>query len=891
MAAIQENIRPSPDALLAESRASTRGRLKVFLGAAPGVGKTYEMLSSARRRQSEGVDIAVGIVETHGRSETQRLLEGLPDIPTKKMEYRGRAFDELDLDAVLARKPKLALVDELAHSNIPGSRHAKRYQDIEELRDAGIDVYTTMNVQHLESYNDLVEKITGVEVRETVPDAVLESANEIELIDLSPDDLIERLRQGKVYIPEQAHRALGNFFSRGNLLALRELALRAAAERVDDDLATFMRARGIEGPWPTRGRLVVCVDTSEGGEQLIRTAKRLADQRHVPWTALFVSRLGGALTGTAREQLEATLALAERLGGDTATVTGHRVGTEVVAYATQHNAAQIVIGRPRGASWRRLFRRSLADWLVEHAHSFEVTVAGDAETQTTERVRSHVPASWNAWLPTPRGFAVSSALILAAAALSWLLDTTVVAHNLALVFLVAVALAGGLYGIACALFSSVLSFFVYNFLFTEPRYTLLVAEPEDAVTLISFMIVAIVVGPLAARLKLQADQARRDTERVETLFDFSRRLATAVDEQDLLSAAGRGIGEIMSADAIVMGAHPDGTLWSPTGRTSNELSSTDSAAAAWALEHREPAGEGTDTLPGANYYFVPVSIGDASLGVIGITVGGRRTLGADERRLLFALQAQIAAAWERFRLQRVASDARVNKTTEGLRSALLASVSHDLRTPLVSIIGSLTAMRDLPNDLSQDARRELSATALDEAERLNRLVQNLLDMTRLSYGALQPRLAAVDIATTVREAVRRLGNVLEGRSLDVRIAPDLPEVRADATLLEQVFVNLLENAAKYSPSDSTFTVDARAEGDVVIVRVIDRGPGIAPEDRLRVFDLFYRAQQRDTGIAGQGLGLPICKGFVEAMGGKLAANANDDGPGTTMEVRLPIEVD
>lgn len=891
MAAIQDNSRPSPDALLAETRADTRGRLKVFLGAAPGVGKTYEMLSAARRRQGEGVDVAVGIVETHGRSETQRLLEGLPVVTPKKMEYRGRTFEELDLDALLACKPKLALVDELAHSNIPGSRHAKRYQDIEELRDAGIDVYTTLNVQHLESYNDLVEKITGVEVRETVPDAVLEAANEIELIDLSPDDLIERLRQGKVYIPEQAQRALGNFFSRGNLLALRELALRAAAERVDDDLSTFMRARGIEGPWPTRGRLIVCVDTSEGSEQLIRTAKQLADQRHVPWTALFVSRLGGSLTGQAREQLEVTLALAERLGGDTATVTGYRIGTEVVAYATQHNAAQIVIGRPQGPSWKRLFRRSLADWLVEHAHRFEVTVAGIAEEKHGEHARSHERTSWNSWLPTPRGLAVSAALIAAAAALSWLLDTTVVSHNLALIFLVAVALAGGLFGIACALFSSVLSFFVYNFLFTEPRYTLLVAEPEDAVTLISFLIVAVVVGPLAARLKLQADQARRDTERVETLFDYSRRLATAVDERDLLSAAGRGIGEIMNADAIVLGSHPDGTLWSPTGRALTEMASTDTAAATWALEHREPAGEGTDTLPAANYYFVPVSMGDQSLGVIGITVGGRRTLGADERRLLFALQTQMAAAWERFRLQRVAADARVNKTTEGLRSALLASVSHDLRTPLVSIIGSLTALRDLSAALSPEACRELSTTALDEAERLNRLVQNLLDMTRLSYGALQPRLAAVDVGATVREAIRRLGTVLQGRSLEVRIAADLPDVRADATLLEQVFVNLLENAAKYSPTDSTFVVDARAEGDVVIARVIDRGPGIAPEDRHRVFDLFYRAQQRDTGVAGQGLGLPICKGFIEAMGGKLAAQPNADGPGTTMEVRLPVEAD
>lgn len=880
--------RPSPDALLAESRADARGRLKIFLGAAPGVGKTYEMLSAARRRQAEGVDVVAGVVETHGRPETRALMEGVELVPPRRIEYRGRVFDELDLDAVLARKPGLVLVDELAHSNVPGSRHAKRHHDIEELRDAGIDVYTTLNVQHLESYNDLVERITGVQVRETVPDGALEAATEIELIDLSPDDLIERLRQGKVYVPEQAQRALGSFFSRGNLLALRELALRAAAERVDDDLSTFMRARGIEGPWPTRGRLVVLVDASADSETLIRTAKRLADQRHVPWTALFVARLGVSLSDAGREQLEATLALAERLGGDTATISGQRIGIEILAYATQHNVEQIVVGRPQSGGWLRWLRGSLAEWLVEYADRFEVTVAaaGAEESQAVStRPRAATRARWG---PEPLVWLYSLMFVAGASALSALLDRWLGTHHLALVYLVAVAIAGGTYGLGAALVAAAGSFLLYNFLFTEPRYTLLVAEADDIITLLALLLVASIVGPLAARLKLQANAARHNTERVETLFDFSRRLATAVDERDLLSAAARGIGEIMRAPCVVLATHPDGRLWSAAGRLPDSLRDIDEAAARWAIEHREAAGEGTDTLPAASWHFVPVGAGELGRGVIGLQRPGRsRAPEAGERRLLFALQAQLGTAWERLRLQRADVDARLHRETENLRSALLASVSHDLRTPLVSIIGSLSALRDLRASLSTEACAELSETALDEAERMNRTVQNLLDMTRLGYGALRPQLADVSIRAIVDEAIERLRSVLRGHAVNIDIPAGLPAVRADRTLLEQVFVNLLENAAKYSPEGAPLRVYADADDEHIRIGIVDEGPGIAPEDRIRVFDLFYRASQRDMAVSGQGLGLPICKGFVEAMGGTLEALPNEARRGTTMRVTLP----
>ncbi|HUN25431.1 MAG TPA: sensor histidine kinase KdpD [Steroidobacteraceae bacterium] len=888
MSETSSSLRPSPDALLAEAKRTGRGRLKIFLGAAPGVGKTYEMLSAARRKRADGLDVEVGIVETHGRPETAALLEGLPVIPRRTLEYRRRNFEELDLDAVLARHPQLVLIDELAHSNIPGSRHAKRFQDVQELLDAGIDVYSTLNVQHLESYNDLVARITGVEVRETVPDSVLEGAADVELIDLPPDELLERLRQGKVYVPEQARNAVANYFRRGNLLALRELSFRAASERLDEELSTYMRAHAIAGPWPTRGGLVVCIDATEGSECLVRTAKRLADQRHVPWTALFVQAITQRLTPSEREQLEANLALAEQLGGTTATISGMRVGYEVLEYARQHNAAQLLVGRPHSVRWRRLLRGSLADWLVDNATGFEVTVAATDE-EPSAPVPPAVPGSWWPILPSTRDVVVAVLLAGGAAVIAWPLERWLNVYNLALIFLVGVTLAGGFRGLAAALLTSVLSFLLYRFLFTEPRFTLLAAHPEDLSTLVTFLAVSIVVGQLAARLRQQADEARRNTSRVEVLFDFSRRIATAVDERDLINAAQRGLSELFGTRALVLRVLPGGKIEIPVDldRTA-DFRDIDQAAAEWALAHRQPAGAGTATLPAAGWHFVAVDTGGQALAVLAVESGpAAKRLRAEDRRLLFALRAQLATAFERFRLQRVSTDARVSRASENLRAALLDSVSHDLHAPLVSLRASLAALSAPGAGPGSGERRALVETATREADRLNRFLEDLDDMTRLSYGALAPQLAPVDLAQSLAAAIRHLGPLLASRSVDTRIAQALPAVRADPVLLGRVLVNLLDNAARYSPPGSPIRIAAERCDECVRVSIADQGPGIPAEDRVRVFDLSYRAPQRDS--AGAGVGLPICKGFIEAMGGEIAADNGPGGTGTVITIMLPAD--
>lgn len=887
MSSAENTFRPSPDALLAEAKRSDRGRLKIFLGAAPGVGKTYEMLSVARRKLAEGMDVVAGVVETHGRVETEVLLQGLPQVSRRRIEYRGRVLDELDVDALLARKPRLALVDELAHTNVPGSRHAKRYQDVQELLDAGIDVYTTLNVQHLESFNDLVARITGVEIRETVPDSVIEQANDVELIDLPPDDLIERLRQGKVYVPEAARRALDNYFSRGNLLALRELALRAAAERVDDDMSVFMRAHAIAGPWPARGRLIVCIDATVASENLIRTTRRLADQRHLPWTAVCVQTLGTIAGVHAREQLDANLALASQLGADTAILTADRIGEAIVEYARTHNAAQIVIGRSRDVRHRFWPRRKLAQWLFEHANDFEITVVSEAETGA-QRDTGSASLRPRRWLTT-RETLLALAFSAGAAVIGWFLEPWVGNPSLALIFLLAVTFAGATGGFGAAILSAVMGFLAHNYLFTEPRYSLTVDSAQDIARLLVFVAVSLVVGQLAARLRRQARDAWLSTRRIETLFDFSRRLATAVDERDLIAAASQGMTELLGQRCVILRRTADKRVEPPAELVrAREFRDTDQAAADWTLAHREPAGRGTGTLPAAGWYFLPVTESGHTFGVIAVDLPTTTdVISAEQNRLLFTLQSQLAAAWERFRLRQATHEAQLQHATESLRSALLASVSHDLRTPLVSITGALTALRDLSRSMPDADRSQLLGAAIKEAERLNHLIQNLLDMTRLSHGALTLRMAPVDVRDAVSEAVSRLGDLLVSRDVQVDIPANFPAVRADRTLLEQVLVNLIENAVKFSPDASQIRIAARVAQERIRLSVADQGAGIPPEQRHRVFDLFQRAEPGDTAVAGAGLGLSICKGFVEAMGGTISAKEGPDGAGTRIEIELP----
>jgi len=884
-----ELIRPSPDALLTETQRSERGRLKIFLGASPGVGKTYEMLSQARRKLAQGVDVVIGVVETHGRAETLALVQDVPLVARQALEHRGRTLQEMDLDAVLKRHPQLVLVDELAHSNVPGARHAKRHQDVQELLDEGIDVYTTLNVQHLESYNDLVMRITGVEVRETVPDSVLDMATDIELIDLPPDELIERLHQGKVYVPEQARRALDNFFTRGNLLALRELALRAAAEHVDEDLANLMRAQGIAGPWPTRGRLLVCVDATRASEDLLRSTKRLADQRHLPWTALFVETLGAQRYASKQAQLEANLALAAELGGESASITADSIGTGVLEYARACNAAQIVVGRPKSARWQRLLRGSLAEWLFDHGKGFEITVVwGDDEPSRELRPRETRISGMPLITDKMLGYGIGSAAV--ATLLSALIYARLGVENLQAVYLIAVAAAGATGGLPAALLSCLLCFLSYNFFFTEPRFTFQVSNASDVRTLVSFVIVGTIVGLISGRLKHQAVDARINTIRTAMLFDFTRRLATAVNEQDLRQAAASGMEEILGVQCVVLSCAADGRVVLPAElQRRADFRDTDVAAANWAAEHHELAGAGTKTLPAAAWYFQPLLSGEQTLGVLALQArDGRNIHTAESRRLLFSMQAQLTTAWERFILLKHAEDAKVVRAAEGLRSALLASVSHDLRTPLVSVIGSLSAMLELSGKLNAEDQSQLVKTALLEAERLNRLIQNLLDATRLAQGGMALQLTSVPVDEVLHSAAQRLGAAAQGR-VKFELRADLPAARADRALLEQTLTNLLENALKYSPGNTPIVLAAEERAGRICIGVADSGPGIEPAERARIFDFFYRAAQRDSGVAGTGLGLAICKGFIEAMGGKISVQVGESGKGTMFLIELPID--
>jgi two-component system sensor histidine kinase KdpD len=880
--------RPSPDALLAETHREGRGRLKIFLGAAPGVGKTYEMLSVARRRRAEGVDVVVGIVETHGRTETMGLLEGLPALARHRVHYRGRDFDELDLDALLARKPKLALVDELAHTNVPGSRHEKRYQDVEELLNAGIDVFTTLNVQHIESLNDLVERITGVKVRERLPDRVLEKADEIELIDLPPEELTKRLREGKVYVPEEAQRAVDNFFSRGNLLVLRELAMRMAVERVDADLQSYMRARAIEGPWPARGRILVCIGADAQAERLVRLGKRIADRRQLPWTVLHVqTSRAEELPESQRDRLQATFTLAEQLGARAESINGNSIASEVLAYAAAQNVTEIVVGRSRRRLAHLRVRPALASALVERGDDFEITIASQAE----ESSRPETAAAPQAASRVRLWPYVESLLAVAlATGVAWLLDQYLGIGDLSLVYLFAVLVTAIRHGLYPGLFASAVASLAFNFFFTDPRFTLQVTSPDNLLSLLFFLLVSIIGGNLAARLRAQMQLTRESAEQTGLLFDFSRRIAGAVSAEDLLRATCQYLTETLDFESIALRAYRDAGLGDPIGTLEPPpaLIEIDRGAAEWAIAHSEPAGSGTGTLPASWWLFAPLGTAQRPLAVIGLNLGAKRaSLTPEQRRLFFSMRDQAATALERILLTEDVKRAQLMSESDRLRSALLSSVSHDLRTPLASIIGSATGLKELGDNASQGARRELTTTILEEAQRLNRFVQNLLDMTRLGYGALTPRGDWCELRELVGRARSRLEQPLREHALEVTIATDAEIVYADPALLEQVVVNVLDNAAKFSPPGSRVEVSASVLADDIVIAVTDEGPGIPPAERERVFDMFYRVRDRDQRRPGTGLGLAICKGFVEAMGGTIMVRGGRDGHGTRIEIALP----
>ncbi|HUN39137.1 MAG TPA: sensor histidine kinase KdpD [Acetobacteraceae bacterium] len=878
--------RPSPDALLAEAQREARGRLKIFLGAAPGVGKTYEMLSAAQARARDGVDVVLGIVETHGRKDTLALVAGLEEVPRRQVEYRGRVLEEMDLDGLLQRHPQLALIDELAHTNAPGSRHPKRYQDVEELLAAGIDVYTTLNIQHVESLNDVVARITRIRVRETVPDSVIDKADDIELIDLTPEDLIQRLKEGKVYVPHQAERAIRHYFAPGNLTALRELALRRTAQRVDEQMVRYMQAHAIKGPWATSERVLVCVSGDPDVTTVVRHARRLTDRLKAPWTALHVETARNLrMTETERNRVAEALRLAQRLGGEAVTLPGQDVAETVADYARANNVTQIIAVQSPRSRWSDWFSESVAQRIIRKAEGATVYVVSqprkiegeDAPVAPTQR------AGFN-W--QPQIWLGSLACVAVAAALGLPVREAIGAGSISLLFLTAVLVSAVMFGLWPALFACVVATLTYNFLFLPPLYTFTIADPENVVALFFFVVAAVIVSNLTARVRAQAITARARARTTEELYLFSRKLAVATNLDDLLWATVHQIALMLKVRVVLLLPEGDGISVRAGFPPEDHLDDADLAAARWCWEKNHAAGRGADTLPGAKRLFLPMQTGRGAVGVIGIDRDEPGPLlTPDQQRLLDALADQAALAIERVNLVEAVDSARLAVETDRLRSALLTSISHDLRTPLASILGSATSLPDATDHSTRDG---LIRNIQDEAERLNRFIGNLLDMTRLESGPLPVKTTLTELSDVVGSALRRASKVLVDHKVDVRLEADLPLLDLDDVLFEQALFNLLDNAAKYTPAGSRITVSAWRENGRVKVQVADEGPGIPHDDLERIFDKFYRGGGADHRRAGTGLGLSICRGFIEAMGGTIAAANRTDRSGAVFTIALPV---
>lgn len=879
--------RPSPDALLAHAAREGRGRLKIFIGAAPGVGKTWAMLDDAHRKHAEGIDVLAALIETHGRAETQAKLAGLPQLPRKPVIYRGRALAEMDLDTLLQRRPALALIDELAHTNADGGRHEKRWQDVEEVLAAGIDVFTTLNIQHIETLNDTVARITGVRVRETVPDRVLEMADEIELIDLPPDELVSRLKQGKIYPQDQAARALTSFFAKGNLTALRELALRATADRVDAQLREHMAANAITGPWPAQERILVCVNESPAAREAIRVAKRSADRARAEWIALnVVQTRAETLPETDKDRLAGTLRLAERLGAELATLDAERdVAQAILSYAADRNVRRIIIGRPRRRPlWARLVTEDVAAHLLRQSGRFEITLAAEPDERSPKR-RWHLPWSGG----EPRSWAEAPVAVTLASVCAFAAERLFPVASLSLIFMTAVVVVASRRGMGPSALASVLGFLSYDLFFVDPRLTFTVTDRSELLTLCLFLVASLITGNLAARLRARIEAQATIAERTNKLYDFSRRVAAAATAYDVIWASVSHVATTLRCEAVLLMPEPGGELQVVGGfPPEDRLEVRDQSAAQFTWDKGEPAGRGSDTLPTARWFFLPLVTAERRLGVLGIAFADDRLLARTDRRLLDALVDQIALALERLRLTEELSETRLATETERLRTALLSSVSHDLRTPLVTIIGAAGSLADTP-DLAPAARQDLAENIREEGERLDRYVQNLLDMTRLGHGALKPHMAPLDLAELVGSARHRLRGPLRAHQVLAEVPDTLPLVLADGVLLEQVLVNVLDNAAKYAPAGSTIVLAARTAGAKVDLSVSDTGIGIPPAEQQRVFDMFYRVAEGDRQRAGTGLGLAICKGLIEAMGGTIRAEtASQDGPGTRIVITLPL---
>ncbi len=872
--------RPDPEVLLnslkKQEEGTKKGKLRIFFGMCAGVGKTYDMLKEAQAAKSKGIDIIVGYVETHKRPETEALVAGLEVLPRKTVDYKGARLEEMDLDAILSRRPKLVLVDELAHTNAPGSRHTKRYQDVEEILDNGIDVYTTLNVQHLESRADTVAQITGSQIRETVPDSLFERADEIEIIDITPDELLKRMSEGKVYTPERSQRAIENFFRKGNLTALREMSLRLTAERVDHQLRDYMQTERIVGPWKSGQRLLVGISASPHSVTLLRWARRMAYSMDASWIAVYVES-PKPIPETTKHQLEKNIKLARELGAEIVTTSDDDVADALVRVALRQNATQILVGKPQ-----RLFRlrKTLLDRVIERSGNLDVYVVG-GEEETSSRSRIRMPEFHSGIAQ----YLVACAAVCGVALVCYPFSAFLGYQTVSLILLLTVALLPLMLGAGPVLLAAALSALVWDYFFIPPTFTFFIALGRDTLMLLTYFAIAAVTGALTARIRSREKAVRQREERAIALYSLTRDLSNARNQDEVAAAAVRNIQKFFDAQVAIFLSDQDGEVFTkphPSGTFS--VNEKEFSAAAWVYWNEKKAGRFTDTLPFASATYYPLVGPRYPLGVVGVRLSQDSPLGLDQEILLENFVSQVASTLEREQLNEMAKKTIALAESERLYKTLFSSLSHELHTPVTAILSASEGLLDKTTSSGEGVRRALSNEIRTAAERLHRLIENLLDMTRLESGRITPRLDWCDLNDLVSIPIRKLNRELSHHVVRTDVAPNLPLVRLDLGLIEQAIANILHNAALYTPAGTEIRIAARIEGEDCVITISDSGPGFPKGALPRVFEKFYRVPGAKTG--GTGLGLSIAKGFIESHGGSIQVENGKEG-GAQFTIRLP----